>query len=128
MPSCARSCRRDRSAIHPAPAASTSKGLFHRLGITEQLAPKLKRAQGEPVGQLVARGEVEIGFQQVSELLPVPGIDYVGPLPPEIQETTVFSAGIPAGAPHPDAARALIEFLAAPAAAPVIRMKGMEPG
>ena len=103
------------------------EGLFRRLGVTEQLAPKLKRAQGEPVGQLVARGEVEIGFQQVSELLPVPGIDYVGPLPPEIQETTVFSAGIPATASQPDAARALIDYLKSPAAAATIRTCGMEP-
>ena len=64
----------------------------------------------------------------MSELLPIPGIDYVGPLPAEIQEVTVFAAGIPVGAAHPDAARALIEFLAAPAAAPIIRKCGMEPG
>jgi molybdate transport system substrate-binding protein len=103
------------------------EGLFRRLGITEQLAPKLKRAQGEPVGQLVARGEVEIGFQQVSELLPVPGIDYVGPLPPEIQEITVFAAGTPTAAVEPDAARAFIAYVRTPAAAAVIRGCGMEP-
>jgi len=100
---------------------------LQRLGITAELAPKIRRVEGEPVGQVVARGEAEIGLQQVSELLPVAGIDYVGPLPADIQEITVFAAGIPAGAPHLDAARALIEFLAAPAAAPIIRTCGMEP-
>ncbi len=103
------------------------EGLFQRLGIAERLAPKLKRAQGEPVGRLVARGDAEIGFQQVSELLPITGIDYVGPLPPQIQEITVFSAGMPTSARQPDAARALIEFLTAPASASTIQKCGMEP-
>jgi molybdate transport system substrate-binding protein len=76
---------------------------------------------------VVARGEAEIGFQQVSELLPVPGIDYVGPLPAEIQHYTVFAAGIAAGAREPEAARALVAYLTAPTAAPVIRRSGMEP-
>ena len=81
----------------------------------------------DPVGGVVARGEAEIGFQQISELLPVAGIDLVGLLPPEIQKFTMFSAGIAAGAKEPDAARALIKFLASPAAAPVIAKRGMEP-
>jgi molybdate transport system substrate-binding protein len=102
-------------------------GLFRRLGIAEALAPKLRRAQGEPVGRLVARGDVEIGFQQVSELIPVAGIDYVGPLPPEIQEITVFSAGVPATAAQPDAAKALVDHLKSPAAVAVMRKCGMEP-
>jgi molybdate transport system substrate-binding protein len=102
------------------------EGLFRRLGVTEQLAPKLKRPQGEPVGQLVARGEVEIGLQQVSELLPISGIDYVGPLPPEIQEFTLFSAGIPTNAAQPDAARAFIAYVRTPASAIIIRRWGME--
>ena len=103
------------------------EGLFRRLGIAEQIAPKLKRPQGEPVGRLVARGEVEIGFQQVSELLPVAGIDYVGPLPPGIQELTVFSAGIPTAAVRPDAARAFIAHVRTPASTAIIRNCGMEP-
>ena len=70
----------------------------------------------------------KIGFQQVSELLPVAGIDHVGPLPAEIQEITVFAAGISVHAARPDAAQALVEFLTAPAAASVIRKCGMEPG
>jgi molybdate transport system substrate-binding protein len=102
-------------------------GLFQHMGIAEQVKPKLKQVQGEPAGASVARGEAEIGFQQVSELLPVPGIDLVGPLPPDVQQITTFSAGLHVGAKEPDAARALVKFLTAPAAAPVIRKKGMEP-
>ncbi|MDH3288929.1 MAG: substrate-binding domain-containing protein [Betaproteobacteria bacterium] len=102
-------------------------GLFQRMGITDQLEPKLRQVQGEPAGAVVARGEAEIGFQQVSELLPVPGIDLVGPLPPDVQQITTFSAGLHVSVKEPDAAKALIRFLTAPAAAPVIRKKGMEP-
>jgi molybdate transport system substrate-binding protein len=102
-------------------------GLFQRMGIADQVKPKLKQVQGEPAGAVVARGEAEIGFQQVSELLPVPGIDLVGPLPADIQQITTFSAGLHVGAKAPDAAKALVRFLTAPAAAPVIRKKGLEP-
>jgi len=101
--------------------------LFQRMGIAEEIKSKVKQVQGEPAGGVVARGEAEIAFQQVSELLPVPGIDFVGPLPADIQQTTVFSAGLHVKARQPDAARALVKFLTAPAAAPVIRKKGMEP-
>jgi hypothetical protein len=101
--------------------------LFRRMGIAESIQPKVKQVQGEPAGGVVARGEAEIAFQQVSELLPVPGTDFVGPLPADIQQITVFSAGLHVKAAQPDAARALVKFLTAPAAAPVIRKKGMEP-
>ena len=101
--------------------------LFERMGIAEQIKSRVKQVQGVPAGSVVARGEAELAFQQVSELLPVPGIELVGPLPPDVQEITIFSAGLHAKAPHPDAARALIKHLTAPAAAPVIRKKGMEP-
>jgi molybdate transport system substrate-binding protein len=101
--------------------------LFQRLGIADQMMGKSKRIPGEPVGAVVARGEAEIGFQQISELLPVRGIDYVGPLPPEIQKVTAFSAGIAAAAKEPDAARALLKFLASPAAAAAITKSGLEP-
>lgn len=101
--------------------------LFERMGIAERIKPKVKQVQGEPAGGVVARGEAEIAFQQVSELLPVPGIDFVGPLPADIQQITVFSAGLHVAAKQPDAARALVKFLTAPAAAPAIRKKGMEP-
>jgi len=102
-------------------------GLFRQMGIEDQVKPKLKQVQGEPAGASVARGEAEIGFQQMSELLPVPGIDIVGPLPPDVQRITTFSAGLHARAKEPDAAKALVKFLTAPAAAPVIQKRGMEP-
>jgi molybdate transport system substrate-binding protein len=104
-----------------------STELFQRLGIANQIMTKSRRIEREPVGAVVARGEAEIGFQQISELLPVPGIDYVGPLPPGAQRVTVFAAGVAAAAKAPDAARALIAFLASPAAAAVIRKSGLEP-
>ena len=101
--------------------------LFPRLGIADQVIGKCKKVSSEPAGALVARGEVEIAFQQASELLPVPGIDFVGPLPPEIQKVTMFSAGIAVGAKELDGARALIKFLTPPAAAPAITKSGLEP-
>jgi molybdate transport system substrate-binding protein len=104
-----------------------STELFQRLGIADEIRGKSKRIDSGPVGAVVARGEAEIGFQQISELLPVPGIDYVGPLPPGAQRVTVFSAGVAARAKAPDSAKALIAFLASPAAAPVIRKSGLEP-
>jgi molybdate transport system substrate-binding protein len=104
-----------------------SSELFQRLGITDQVAGKSKMIPAEPVGAVVARGEAEIGLQQASELLPVPGIDYVGPLPAELQKITVFSAGVAAGAKEPDAARALIKCLASPAATAAIKKSGLEP-
>jgi molybdate transport system substrate-binding protein len=101
--------------------------LFERMGIASQVKAKLKQVQGEPAGGVVARGDAEIGFQQMSELLPVAGIDIVGPLPRDIQQITAFSAGLHVAAREADAAKALVRFLTAPAAAPVIRKKGMEP-
>ena len=101
--------------------------LFERMGIDAQVKDKLKQVQGEPAGGVVARGDAEIGFQQMSELLPVAGIDIVGPLPRDIQQITAFSAGLHVAAREADAAKALVRFLTAPAAAPVIRRKGMEP-
>jgi|GEM_PF-157328 len=104
-----------------------STELLQRLGIADQVASKSRMIPAEPVGAVIARGEAEIGFQQISELKPIAGIDLVGPLPPAVQKFTVFSAGIVAGAREPEAAKALITFLASPAAAAVIRDRGMEP-
>ncbi len=101
--------------------------LFPRLGIADQIKGKSKMIESAPVGAAVARGEVEIGLQQISELLPVPGIDFVGPLPAEIQKITVFSAGIAVNAREPDAAGVLIRFLASPTAAAAIAKSGLEP-
>jgi len=103
--------------------------MFARMGIADELKPKIKQAPpGVPVGDLIARGEVEIGFQQVSELLPVAGTSFLGPLPPDLQQYTVFSAGLHVSAMEHGAAKALARFLASPASGPVIRKKGMEPG
>jgi ABC-type molybdate transport system substrate-binding protein len=104
-----------------------STELFQQLGIADRVLPKARRIEGERVGAVVARGEAEVGFQQISELLPVPGITLTGPLPPGVQRVTVFSAGIAAKAPSPDAAKALLTFLTSPAAAPAILKSGMEP-
>jgi molybdate transport system substrate-binding protein len=103
-----------------------SHELFQRLGIADQIMSKCRRIANEPVGAVVARGDAEIGFQQISELLAVAGIDYVGPLPPGAQKVTVFSAGVAVGAKSPDAARALIKFLASPAVAPAVTKSGLE--
>ncbi len=103
-----------------------SQELFQRLGIAKQIQGKTRVSEGA-VGTLVASGEAEIGFQQISELLPVPGIDIVGPLPAAVQRETVFSAGIVAGTRAANAARALLEYLSSPAAAPTIERSGLEP-
>lgn len=104
-------------------------GMFERLAIIDQIKPKMKQvASGEPVGGMIAKGEAEIGFQQVSELIHFPGIAYLGPLPAELQSITVFSAGINSGATQPEAAKALVKYLTSPIAVPVIKRHGMEPG
>jgi molybdate transport system substrate-binding protein len=104
-----------------------STELFPKLGIADQIMSKARKIEADPVGGVVATGEFEIGFQQISELRPVKGIDIVGPLPPEAQRVTLFSAGIPTTAKHPEAARALIQWLASPAAYAAIRKSGLEP-
>jgi len=101
--------------------------LFQRLGIAEEMKDKARQIPAEPVAGVVARGEAEIGFQQISEMLPVAGVDIVGPLPAELQKITVFSAGIATAAKEPDAGRALIRFLASPAARAVMVKSGLEP-
>ena len=102
-------------------------GLIERLGIAEQVKAKAVRQPGGLIGELVAAGKAEIAIQQIPELMAVPGIELVGPLPAEIQLVTVSSAGIFAGTQQAEAAQALIEFLAAPAAAKVMKAKGLEP-
>jgi molybdate transport system substrate-binding protein len=104
-------------------------GLFDRLGVADVVKAKLKQTPtGVFVATIVASREVEIGFQQVSEFQHAPGVDYIGPLPAEVQEVTVFSAGIQTGAKQPEAAKAWVKFLTAPAATPVYRKMGLEPG
>jgi molybdate transport system substrate-binding protein len=101
--------------------------LMERLGIADQVKDKVKLVDGVPVAELVAKGDVEIGMQQINVILPVAGIDYVGPLPAELQGYVVFGAGILAISKAPEAARAMAQFMAAPEAAPLIRKSGMEP-
>jgi molybdate transport system substrate-binding protein len=101
--------------------------LFPRLGIADAIREKSRLIPAEPVGQVVARGEAELGFQQMSELLPVPGIEIVGKLPGELQKVTIFSAGIVATAKEPQAAATLIVFLASPAAQDAVTKSGLEP-
>ncbi len=103
--------------------------LFKKMGIADQIKDKVKQTpSGVQVGEVVARGEADLGFQQVSELLHLKGIHYLGPLPADIQHVTVFSAGLHTAAAEPDAAKALVKFLTAPEAGPIIRKTGMEPG
>ena len=102
--------------------------VFEKLGIAGEVKGKLKQTpSGVFVGTLIATGEAEVGFQQISELVHFDGIDYVGPLPGDLQRMTMFSAAIHAGAKQADAARALAKFITAPAAASVIRKHGLEP-
>jgi molybdate transport system substrate-binding protein len=102
--------------------------LFERWGIAEDIAPRIVQASpGVPVGTLVARGDVELGFQQLSELMHLPGIDVIGLLPPEIQVATVFSAAVCTASRSPAAAKALLFFLASSAADATKRRHGMEP-
>jgi molybdate transport system substrate-binding protein len=104
-----------------------STELFPRLGIADRIAKKSKQVEVGRVGEVVRRGEAEVGFQQISELLEIPGIDYVGPLPDEVQLVTVFSAGIAAGAQNPDAARAFIEFFASRVGSDTMLRHGLDP-
>ena len=102
--------------------------LAQRLGIADQVLPKCRFVgNGERVGAVVARGEVEIGFQQLSELLPVKGIDHITPLPPELQKVSSFAAGVAATSPDKARARAALDFLASKEAVQAIRDSGLEP-
>ena len=111
------------------PSGEYVLSLFERMGIADQVKPKLRQVpSGARISTFITSGEAEIGFQQISELVDAPGVDYLGPLPPEVQKITVFSAGIHSGAKQPQAAKELVKFLTAPSAASVIKKHGMEPG
>lgn len=125
-----------REAVLAAPRLSYSTGpsgvqlakLFERWGIAEQLKERIVQPPpGVPVGTLVARGDVALGFQQLSELLHLEGITVLGPLPPEIQIDTVFSAGVTPHCTQAEAVQQLLAFLVSPAAVEVKRRHGMEP-
>lgn len=125
-----------KAAVLAAPTLGYSTGpsgvalaaLFQRWGIAEQLAPKIQTPPpGTPVGQWIAEGRIALGFQQLSELIHVPGIQIVGPLPAAIQIDTVFSAGLCRSASQPEAARTLIAFMASAAATDAKQRQGMAP-
>ncbi len=124
-----------RSAVLAATTLSYSTGpsgvylekLFERWGILEQVRGRIVvPPPGVPVGSLIANGSVELGFQQLSELMTLPGIDVIGPLPADIQTITVFSGGISSGCTRPELARALLNHMASPAAAATKSRYGME--
>ena len=108
-----------------------STTLFPKLGIADQVAGKSRKVRGppsgEPVARVVARGEAEIGFQQVSELIHVPGVTFVGTIPSEVQPVIFFAGALTTAVRQPEAAMALIRFLASPEAAPVISKAGLTP-
>jgi molybdate transport system substrate-binding protein len=125
-----------REAVLAARSISYSTGpsgvalarLFERWGIAQEIQGRIVQAPpGVPVGTLVARGEVELGFQQLSELLNLEGITVLGPLPPAIQITTIFSGGVCAGTGQADAVRAMLDFMNLPDASTTKRRQGMEP-
>jgi molybdate transport system substrate-binding protein len=101
--------------------------LMERLGLAEQLKDKTKLVDGVPVAEVVAKGEAEIGMQQINVILPVVGADYVGPLPAELQDYVDFAVGVLAISKERDAARELVKFMSSPEAAVLIRKSGMEP-
>jgi molybdate transport system substrate-binding protein len=100
--------------------------LFKKLGIDEQVKPKAKMIPRIPVASVVANGDYEIGFQQVSELLPVPGVTFVGKIPESLQSVTRFAAGIPVGAQHPEQAKALLDYLASPGVQADVKATGLD--
>jgi molybdate transport system substrate-binding protein len=108
-----------------------SATLFPELGIADQIAGKIQKVRGppsgEPVAAVVARGEAEIGFQQVAELIHIPGIAFVGTIPAEVQPKTFYAGALTNTGPEPEAAAALIRFLASPEAAPSILKVGLMP-
>ena len=101
--------------------------MLEHLGIAEAVKSKVTRPESDIVSELVAKGDVELGMVVITQILTTPGVDLVGPLPPEIQSYVVFTAGVSANSKVPDAAEQLMKFLTGPAAIPVIRAQGMEP-
>ena len=120
-----------KSVAYIDPKAGGSSGIYFaklldRLGIADQVRPKAKLKAGGYVAELVANGEAEIAIHQSSEIAPVKGVTLAGPLPAEIQNTTVYAGGIGAAAKDAAAAKALVAFLAGPAIDPILKSKGMQ--
>lgn len=102
--------------------------LVERMGIADQVKPKMKQVpSGTRIGTMIESGEVDIGFQQISELIHEKGVDYLGPLPADIQKITIYSVGLHSGAKEPVAAKELVKALTGPDAVPLIKQHGMEP-
>jgi molybdate transport system substrate-binding protein len=113
--------------VDQTPTAAALKAIFAKLGIADEIKAKIKPLNIQ-AAVAVTNGDVEIAMTQISEILPYPGVELAGPLPPDIQTYTMFSAGISAAAKSAEAAAALIKFLTSPDAKAVIKAKGMEPG
>jgi molybdate transport system substrate-binding protein len=114
------------------PASGGSSGIYidqllGKLGIADQVRPKAKLKKGGHVADYVISGEAELGLQQISEILPVKGVSFVGPLPKDVQNTTTYAAGLSAAAKNADAGKAFIKTFSEPAAAALLKSKGMEP-
>ena len=124
-----RALREAGSIAYSASASGTyfAQTLLPHLGLEAEIGPKTRRILSERVGAVVARGDAELGLQQVSELLPIAGLDFIGVLPLSVQQATIFSAGIGARTEDATAGRALIAFLAGPEAIEAIRGAGLEP-
>lgn len=125
-----------RAALLAAPSiaySASASGVYYetellqRLGIAAEVMPKSRRIYSERVGTVVARGDAALGLQQVSELVPIPGITMVGPLPEPVQRATIFAAGICTRAQNPEGAMDLLRFFRSAEAAPVIRATGLDP-
>jgi molybdate transport system substrate-binding protein len=121
-----------KSVAYIDPAAGGSSGIYvagllDRLGVAAEVKPKAKLIPGGAVAEHIARGEAELGIHQISEILPVKGVTLVGPLPADIQNYTVYAAGLGAHGKESEAAKALLKTLSGPAAADVLKSKGMEP-
>jgi molybdate transport system substrate-binding protein len=115
--------------ISTGPSGVYLTGLFDKMGILAELKPKFRTPpSGAPIGELIAKGEVELGLQQVSELIHFPGVTFLGPLPAEVQRMTVFSGAVHPESREPDAARAFLKFLSAPEHAAVLKKHGLELG
>lgn len=116
-----------RQYTHHVSGAWVVQELLPRLGIFSEVMPKSRRIENERVGAVVARGEAEIGFQQMSELLPTPGIEVLGQLPDSLQKTTLFSASVASGSRRSEEARQVIEFFSSADAVPYIIDTGLRP-
>jgi molybdate transport system substrate-binding protein len=101
--------------------------MFKKLGIDAEMKGKAHMIPATPVGEIVARGEADVGFQQIAELLPVSGITFVGPIPEAVQLVTMYSAAVATASKHPDEARKLIAYFTSPEAAPVLTKLGLQP-